>query len=80
LETNANDLVERYFGPMPEAGDPAIAATRRVVRQQQPPMPPPSETPSELLTLKPGLWGKSIDLKEAGRRLCRWLQRRQGER
>jgi hypothetical protein len=38
--------------------------------------PPESNIQSELLTLKPTLWGMSIDLKEAYRRVRRrWLQR-----
>jgi hypothetical protein len=31
--------------------------------------------PGELLTLKPALWGLSIDLKELGRRVRRWGSR-----
>jgi len=41
---------------------------------------PPSATienkHSELLTLKPTLWGMGIDLKEAGRRLWSWWKKR----
>ena len=37
---------------------------------------PPAAKPTEVLTLKPGIWGVSIDLKETWRRLRRWSQGR----
>jgi hypothetical protein len=30
------------------------------------------QKPAEVLTLKPGAWGMSVDLKEAGRRALHW--------
>jgi hypothetical protein len=36
---------------------------------------PPNSKPGELLSLKPGMWGVSIDLKELWRRGRRWLSR-----
>jgi hypothetical protein len=81
LEANANYLIEKYFGAMPEAGDPSMRETRPavIVGQQSPATPQRPASPGELLTLKPGIWGMSIDLKEAGRRLRQRLQQRQGK-
>jgi hypothetical protein len=64
LERNANNLVEKYFGPMPDPDSPqaSSSATRSS---------PPPEPSSELLTLKPGIWGVSVDLKEVWRRIRR---------
>jgi hypothetical protein len=36
------------------------------------PLAPASQQRPELFTLKPGIWGMSIDLKELGRRAVRW--------
>jgi hypothetical protein len=45
--------------------------------QEQPPLPAsPSEKPVEMVTLKPTLYGMSIDLKEAGRRLKRRFRKK----
>jgi hypothetical protein len=33
---------------------------------------PPAAKPAEMLTLRPGIWGVNIDLKEAGRRFAKW--------
>jgi hypothetical protein len=30
---------------------------------------------AEMITLKPGIWGISVDLKEVARRLCRRFKR-----
>jgi hypothetical protein len=35
---------------------------------------PPVEKTAEVITLKPGIWGMSIDLKEAARRLRRYFK------
>jgi hypothetical protein len=32
----------------------------------------PAAKPAEMLTLRPGIWGVNIDLKEAGRRFAKW--------
>jgi hypothetical protein len=43
---------------------------------RNPPLPRtaarPAQQPTELLTLKPGIWGMSFDIKEAWRRAGRW--------
>jgi hypothetical protein len=36
---------------------------------------PPAQKPAELFTLKPSIWGMSVDLKELGRRGLNWLRR-----
>jgi hypothetical protein len=36
---------------------------------------PPVEKTAEVITLKPGIWGMSIDLKEATRRLRRYFKK-----
>jgi hypothetical protein len=33
---------------------------------------PPAAKPAEMLTLRPGIWGVNIELKEAGRRFAKW--------
>jgi hypothetical protein len=46
-------------------------------RDQEPHAQPATSSapkPPELFTLKPGMWGMSIDLKEAGRRFLSWLR------
>jgi hypothetical protein len=59
---------------MSPAGHDAIKeAESTPVSQEQPATPVPEEKSSELLTLKPGIWGMSIDLKEAARRLRKRL-------
>ena len=73
LEKEANHLVEKYFGPMPEPGfsqyqsAAVTSSTTSSIR---------GERPNELLVLKPSIWGLSIDLKELGRRARSWWQRR----
>jgi hypothetical protein len=42
--------------------------------QNAEPATSPAPKPAELLTLKPGIWGMSFDLKEAWRRAIRWWQ------
>lgn len=74
-------LIEANFGivysaRMSAAGHDAIKeADSNPVRQEQPATPAPEEKSSDLLTLKPGIWGKSIDLKEAARRLRKRLKK-----
>jgi hypothetical protein len=63
-----------YAARMSPAGHDAIKeAESTPVSQEQPATPVPEEKSSELLTLKPGIWGMSIDLKEAARRLRKRL-------
>jgi hypothetical protein len=38
--------------------------------------PQAAKKPTELVTLKPTLWGMSIDLKELWRRFCAWRENR----
>jgi hypothetical protein len=45
---------------------------RAMLASTQPQHPPASV--SEVLTLKPGLWGVSVDLKALGRRYRKWWQ------
>ena len=52
--------------PPPRSASPTLSA---------PPTPPPVPQP-ELLTLKPSIWGISIDLKELGRRARKFWRRR----
>jgi hypothetical protein len=33
---------------------------------------------AEILTLKPGVWGMNVDLKEAARRVVKWWQGKDG--
>lgn len=48
----------------------AAASSRRPA--QTLPSTPPAHQQAEILTLKPGIWGMSIDLKELGRRVLNW--------
>lgn len=59
VESSAN-------APTARSGNPVANALPNVEAQKTQPEPTP-----ELLTLRPGLWGMSIDLKEAYRRLRR---------
>jgi hypothetical protein len=64
-----------YAARLSAAGQDAIeVAAKATASQGQPSSPASPEKPGELLTLKPGIWGMSIDLKEAWRRLRRRLQ------
>jgi hypothetical protein len=55
----------RYVG-----GPPAVQALAlEWVRSKETQTPPTSQQPKELLTLKPGMFGINIDLKELWRRL-----------
>jgi hypothetical protein len=52
--------------------DLVAAASPRLPAQTLPSTPPPHRQ-GEILTLRPGIWGMSVDLKELGRRvLNRW--------
>jgi hypothetical protein len=74
-------LIEANFGifysaRMSAAGHDAIKEAESIpVRQEEPATPAPEEKSSELLTLKPGIWGMSIDLKEVARRLRKRLRK-----
>jgi hypothetical protein len=68
LERHANHLVEKYFGPMPEPGSPQASSSAAGSSPKSSPLPEPS---SELVTLKLGIWGVSVDLKELWRRVRR---------
>jgi hypothetical protein len=69
-----------YAARLRAAGHDAIQQAEMAgARQPQPATPAREEKSSELLTLKPGMWGMSIDLKEAGRRIRRRLQLREGK-
>lgn len=58
-------------------GLPAETAPKtQHVREQ----PLSTEKPGELVSLKPGIWGMNIDLKEAGRRLRRRFERRRDDK
>jgi hypothetical protein len=46
------------------------------LEQTAPPATPSAEKPTELFTLKPGLWGMNFDLKEAWRRANQWWRGR----
>ena len=71
-------LIEANFGifyaaRLSAAGHDAIAAADRAATVN--PAAPEAKS-SELLSLKPGIWGFSIDLKEAARRLRRRLTKK----
>jgi hypothetical protein len=69
-----------YAARLSAAGHDAIQQAEMTgVPQQQPATPAREEKSSELLTLKPGMWGMNIDLKEVGRRIRRRLQARKGK-
>jgi hypothetical protein len=55
-------------------GDGLPARTPSEIEQGQEPGPA-GQQPTELLTLKPGVWGMNIDLKEAARRLRQRLKK-----
>jgi hypothetical protein len=75
LERHANHLVERYFGEAPEAS--ALVPKETETKSSEPEYPPQAaKNPTELVTLKPTLWGMSIDLKELWRRFCAWRENR----
>jgi len=57
------DLEPKAVGTAPESRQP---------NQNDEPATSPAPKPAELLTLKPGIWGMSFDLKEAWRRAMRW--------
>jgi hypothetical protein len=72
-------LIEAKFGifysaRLSGAGHDAIQEAEKAAEQKQSAAPPPEKS-SELLTLKPSIWGVSVDLKEAGRRIRQRLQR-----
>ena len=72
LEQNANGLVEKYFGPMPEPTFPQpdiVAPTTNSALSSREPF-------RELITLKPSLWGMGIDLKELSRRARDWWRKK----
>jgi len=54
------------------AGKPTTASPSQTMN--------PSASPGrqEILALKPGMWGMSIDVKEIGRRVKSWWQKRRG--
>jgi hypothetical protein len=74
------DELARPAQPQASLGDPvsgsisddlvAAASSRRHV-QTLPSTPRPHQQ-GEILTLKPGIWGMSVDLKELGRRILNW--------
>ena len=68
LNGDRNTELDRLARAATRAQD--LGSTAMRVHQEQP-APPPAEKSVELLTLKPGIWGMSIDLKEAARRLRR---------
>jgi hypothetical protein len=57
------ELEPKAVGTAPESRQP---------NQNDEPATSPAPKPAELLTLKPGIWGMSFDLKEAWRRAMRW--------
>jgi hypothetical protein len=72
---------------IPGAGGPLSPGYRdapsRTFRVNYPPLvsdvppqaaTPPAQKPAELFTLRPGIWGMSVDLKEVGRRSLNWLR------
>jgi hypothetical protein len=59
----------RYVGGPPAVRDLAWEWVRSRESNTQ---KPAQQQSSELLSLKPGLWGVNIDLKELGRRARRW--------
>jgi hypothetical protein len=70
VEEKENHLVEKYFGLMPEPGSPQLqrpAVTVALGWLAQ------DARATELVTLKPAIWGMSIDLKELYRRARLWL-------
>lgn len=56
-------------------GDGLPARTPSEIEQGHEPGPA-DQKPTELLTLKPGVWGMNIDLKEAARRMWQRLKKR----
>ena len=58
-------------------GPPAVRALARewVQHKRRQQVPPPAQK-QEVLSLKPGIWGVSIDLKELWRRGQRWWRER----
>jgi hypothetical protein len=61
----------------PQGPPNAEALPQFTAQPPAPSPPPPSHRPQvELVTLKPGMWGVSIDLKELGRRARNWWQGR----
>jgi hypothetical protein len=67
-ETELDRLVNAAIGSSGSDHAPARSA------------PAPEEKTVELMTLKPTIYGVSIDLKEAGRRIRRLLQRRRKDK
>jgi hypothetical protein len=70
LENRGTEL-DRILRDATRSPDTYVTATTPTRSEQSTPIPAPNEKTAELLTLKPGFWGMSIDLKEATRRLRR---------
>lgn len=73
LERHGNHLVEKYFGPMPEPGSPQAL---KAIPGSYPTSSCLPDRSSELVTLKPGIWGVSVDLKELWRRIAHHFRQR----
>lgn len=61
------------YSPLSHSGGPPGGMRAETTKEAHAP-PLRDKKPPELLTLKPGIWGVSIDLKEVGRRFLRRLQ------
>jgi hypothetical protein len=71
IEADLNAGGSRYLGGPPEVR----ALAREWVRMQRSRTQPPARRSSEIISLKPGLYGVSIDLKEIARRARGWFRR-----
>jgi hypothetical protein len=72
IKADLNTGGTRYVG-----GPPAVRALAwEWVRGRESNIQRPAQPSSELLTLRPGVWGVNIDLKELWRRALRWWQNR----
>jgi hypothetical protein len=78
--TNLADLVEPpgpsldelVGSPCPTLDDLVASPHRQVQTPASAPRPPSPPPQTEIVTLKPSLYGMSIDLKELGRRGLKW--------
>lgn len=62
-----------YSARLSAAGHDAVLAEINREQTKQA-LVPVSEPTKEMVTLKPGIWGMSIDLKEAASRLRKWIK------
>jgi hypothetical protein len=61
-----------HVGGPPEIRD---LAWEWVCKKEAQALPAPSSKSNEILSLKPGIWGFSVDLKELWRKGKRWWRR-----